>query len=275
MKHPSTRPALSTRASRMPRSSRLALAASLAILALASLLAAACASSPAPTTQDKAASTAQAPAPRSIPADAKLVALTFDDGPDVDLTPRVLDRLQKYQVPATFFLVGLRIDEDTKPVLDRAKALGCEFGNHSWSYSGMDKMDAQAIRESVDKTSAAIQEFTGTTPRFFRAPNLATSPTLHKTVGLPFMSGVVGMDWGGCNTNAEQRAANVLKGVRDGSIILLHDVQSEPHPTPEALDILIPELQAKGYFFVTLSELFAAKGVTPDPYEETQWSTVF
>jgi peptidoglycan/xylan/chitin deacetylase (PgdA/CDA1 family) len=62
--------------------------------------------------------------------------------------------------------------------------------------------------------------------------------------------------------------------MRDGAIVLLHDVQPYPHPTPEALDILIPELLAQGYELVTLSELFARKGVTPDPREEIMWTYV-
>lgn len=201
----------------------------------------------------------------------KLVALTFDDGPDADLTPLVLDKLEKYGVVASFFMIGQLINEDTEPVIKRVVKMGCEINNHSWGWASMNEMSAEEITESVSMTSAAIKKYAGKEPAFFRPPNLATSELLHATVGLPFTSGVLGMDWAGCGTSAEDRAQNVLNGIRDGSIVLLHDVQPDPHPTPEALDILIPELQKQGYEFVTVSELFRRKGVTPDPKEEILW----
>jgi peptidoglycan/xylan/chitin deacetylase (PgdA/CDA1 family) len=194
---------------------------------------------------------------------AKLCALTFDDGPDTDLTPRVLDRLEKYDVPATFFVIGALVNDDTKPVLDRMLKLNCEIGNHSWEWSSMNGMTAEEIRESVGNTNAVIKQYTGTTPKFFRPPNLAVSDEMYDVIGLPFASGVLGFDWAGCDTDAKTRSKNVMDNMRDGAIILLHDVQPEPHPTPEALDILIPALKKQGYEFVTLSELFNRKGIDP------------
>lgn len=193
----------------------------------------------------------------------KLCALTFDDGPNVDLTPLVLDRLEKHDVPATFFLVGQLINDDTKPVLDRMVSLGCEIGNHSWGWASLSDMTPEEIRESVGDTSRAIKKYTGQTPRFFRPPNLSVSDEMYENIDLPFASGVLGFDWAGCDTDAKTRAKNVMDNMRDGAIILLHDVQPEPHPTPEALDILIPALKKQGYEFVTLSELFKRKGVDP------------
>lgn len=76
---------------------------------------------------------------------------------------------------------------------------------------------------------------------------------------MPFASGIIAFDWDGQNTSAEDRANFILKDVKDGAIILLHDVQPYPHPTPEALDIIIPELQKQAYEFVTLSKLFEIK----------------
>lgn len=214
------------------------------------------------------------PAGFSNPPADKLVALTFDDGPDIMKTPLVLDKLQKYGVVASFFQVGQMINDDTKPVIDRIVAMKCEINNHSWSWNGMNQMTAEQIKESISKTSAAIIKYTGKEPAFFRPPNLAVSDAMYQNVGLPFCEGVLGMDWAGCGTSAEDRARNVLNGVKDGSIILLHDVQPYPHPTPEALDILIPELQKLGYEFVTVSELFRRRGVTPDPNAQKMWRVV-
>lgn len=201
---------------------------------------------------------------------AKLVALTFDDGPS-DKTMLILDRLEKYHVKASFFMVGQMLNDDNKPILDRVVKLNCEVNNHSWGWQSMNEMSPEEIRDSIDKTSAAIKKYTGKAPKFFRPPNLATSDTLYATAGLPQCSGVLGMDWQGCNTSAEDRANNVLRGVKDGAIVLLHCTQPDPHPTPEALDILIPELQKQGYEFVTVSEMFQRKGVTPDPKADFMW----
>jgi peptidoglycan-N-acetylglucosamine deacetylase len=204
----------------------------------------------------------------------KLCALTFDDGPSVTKTPLVLDRLEKYGVVATFFQVGQNINDSTKPVIDRIVKDGCEIGNHSWNYTGLNTASAERIKDLVDRTSAAIEQYSGTAPKFFRATNLAASRTMYDTVKLPFVSGVLGMDWDGCNTDAATRAQNVVLGMRDGAIILLHDVQPDPHPTPEALDILIPELKEMGYEFVTLSELFRRKGVDPSSNKNGMWQYV-
>jgi len=231
---------------------------------------------PSPTTapsQSTAADTA-VPVQKPEPKADKLCALTFDDGPSATQTPLVLDRLEKYGVVATFFLVGQNIGPSTKAVIDRMVADGCEIGNHSWSYSALNSSSADAVKDSVERTSAIIKEYTGKEPAFFRAPNLAASTTMYEVIGLPFASGVLGMDWAGCNTDAAARAQNVLNGMRDGAIILLHDVQPEPHPTPEALDILIPELKKQGYEFVTLSQLFARKGIDPKTKKYQMWTYV-
>lgn len=204
----------------------------------------------------------------------KLCALTFDDGPDTEKTPLVLDKLERYGEVATFMMVGHCVNDTTKPVIERVVSKGCEIGNHAWAWDSMSCMTDAEIRDSIQRTSEAIARYSGKAPRFFRPPNLAVSDALYDAVGLPCVGGVSGRDWAGCGTSAEARAHNVLSLMRDGAIILLHDVQPDPHPTPEALDILIPELKRQGYEFVTLSELFARKGVTPDPKAHQLWDYV-
>jgi len=202
----------------------------------------------------------------------KYIAITFDDGPSVKMTPRVLDRLEKYDIPATFFLVGQNINESTRPVLERAVSLGCEFGNHSWDYNSMNTMSAEKIKEYIDKTSKLIEEYTGTAPEFFRPPNLAKSDTMWEIIDLPFAEGYLANDWAGMNTDAGKRAELILNNAKNGAILLMHDVQPEPHPTPEALDIIIPELKARGFVFLTLSDLFKQLGV--DPNQKKAWQLV-
>ncbi len=217
----------------------------------------------------------QTPAPTSTTslAGKKLIALTFDDGPSTSLTPLVLDKLDKYKVPATFMMVGQNINSSTKSVIDRIVSSGHEIGNHSWGYTSMDTMSSADIKTSINNTTAAIQQYSGQTPKFFRAPNLAYSQTLSNACDLTFIQGILCYDWDS-STSAQQRANYAIQGAKDGAIILLHDVQPSPHPTPEALDIIIPTLQSQGYTFVTLSQLFSAKGVNLSPSDDKVYTTV-
>jgi len=211
----------------------------------------------------------------NYPAPDKLCALTFDDGPDTNLSNQVLDKLEYYQIVATFFVVGQRINTTTQPVLERQVSLGCEIGNHSYGYESMTSMDSAQIAESIHKTDSLIEEYGGVTTNFFRPPNLAVNSTMYEAIDLPFASGaVIAYDWqGGSGDTPEKVAGSVINNVEDGAIILLHDVQPLPHPTPEALDSIIPTLRNMGYEFVTLSDLFDRKGVDPD-VENKMWTVV-
>ncbi|MGY5451999.1 polysaccharide deacetylase family protein [Agarivorans sp. MS3-6] len=203
---------------------------------------------------------------------AKYVALTFDDGPSSTMTPLVIEKLDDHDVTATFFLIGQNINVATSNVLNDMVARGYEFGNHSWGYDGLDTKASDQITKSVNDTQQAIIDATGMTPAFFRPPNLATSQTMFDVIDYPFASGVLGYDWTGGAATAQEVADNILNNVQDGSIILLHDNQPLPHPTPAALDIIIPELKSRGYEFVTLSELFEIKGVEPQAHDGKMWT---
>lgn len=207
----------------------------------------------------------------------KLIALTFDDGPDLIQTPRVLEKLKNYNVKATFMMIGQFINDCTAPLIDCIVQGEYEIGNHSWGMVSLDKSAPNEIVKSVNDTTHVIEKYAKTTPHFFRPPNLSISETLLKTLNMADMivvGGVVAYDWKSCNTDANMRAQNVLKGAQDGAIILMHDVQPEPHPTPEALDILIPALLSQNYDFVTLSELFKKKGITLEMAKEKVWDCI-
>jgi len=209
----------------------------------------------------------------------KLVALTFDDGPDITLTPAILGKLQFYRVPASFFLIGQKVNADTQPVMQRAASLGCEFENHSYGYPSLTGLAQAEIETSVNDTSAAIEQFTSTTPVFFRPPNLAVDALMYQLIDMPFAGGVVGGDFPaefGGNPTVEAVTDTVLNGVVDGSIILLHDVQPDldPQPTPTALDTIIPELKRQGYEFVTLRQLFQRRGIDPNGQQDAIWNVV-
>jgi peptidoglycan-N-acetylglucosamine deacetylase len=210
----------------------------------------------------------------------KLVALTFDDGPSVTLTPPVLDKLEAHGVPASFFLIGQNINANTQAVLQRAAGLGCTFENHSNGFASLTGMPAQAVADSVSATTAAIEQFTDDSPVFFRPPNLAVDQNMFDNIDLPFASGIVGGDFPGGNAGGNPTVDSVVtvirNGIQDGSIILLHDVQPglNPQVTPDALDIIIPELKSQGYEFVNLRELFERRGVDPTNPPNMVWTVV-
>jgi len=204
----------------------------------------------------------------------KLCALTFDDGPDTIKTNLILDILETHQLPASFFVIGQLVSSETETTLKRAVNAGCEIHNHSWSWDSMNTMTAREIQNSVEKTTRAIQNFAGVTPSFFRPPNLAVSDLMYESIEFPFAAGITGEDWDPQST-AQSISKRILDQVQDGSIILLHDVQSRSdHPTPEALEIIIPELKKRGYQMLALTELFIRKSVDPESKKFDWWNVV-
>ena len=197
----------------------------------------------------------------------KYCALTFDDGPSNALMSKILDALEENDVPATFFLVGEIIENNSnsKELIERAAALGCEFGNHSYSYSVMNGMSAEEVRKSISDTNDLIASYTGSAPKYFRAPNLATSSTMRDVVeelGMTFITGICASDWT-ATTDIDFKIQYLSEKCVDGQIILIHDLDSVPTNEDEVARI-IPILKSMGYEFVTLTDLFEVKNITPE-----------
>ena len=190
----------------------------------------------------------------------KLCALTFDDGPNTDTTPLVLEKLRKYGITATFFIVGNNIDEDSEQVVKKAADMGCEICNHSRTHSAMPELSAEDIRAEIEFTSGEIKRITGKRPKFFRPPYIAVNSTMYENIDLTFIAGIGAEDWLP-EVTAEERAEKILAQIKDGAVILLHDMSGNT-PTVNALDIIIPALKEE-YEFVTVSKLFELSGVTP------------
>ncbi len=195
----------------------------------------------------------------------KLIALTFDDGPNITTTRAVLDKLEEYEIVASFFLIGDNItgnfDEGSMRVAKQACDMGCEINSHSKTHSDMTKLTPEEIKAEMDFTAEKIKEITGEYPAFFRPPYIAVNQTMFDNIDIPFICGFGCNDWE-AEITAGQRAEKVLSQAKDGAIILLHDMQGNT-ATVEALDTIIPALKEEGYEFVTVSELFAAKEITP------------
>ena len=190
-----------------------------------------------------------------------LIALTFDDGPDPEITPQLLDVLEKYHVPASFFLIGERITAETVPILQRAVMLGCELDHHSYSHPYMTVLSPRQIEHEIFSATQRIILSTGQTPLFFRPPYFAVTEALFSQVNMPFIGGYGVRDYD-ANVSEAERYQGVMRLARDGRIILLHDFEGNA-PTVAAVRRLVPDMLARGFRFVTVSELFRAKGITP------------
>lgn len=187
------------------------------------------------------------------------IAITFDDGPNATTTMEVLDILEKYQVRASFFLIGTNINDESAKSVKRAFDLGCDIENHSKTHSYMDKMTADEIKDEVAYVNNKVKEITGTTPKFFRPPYIAVNDTMYENIDMTFISGNGCNDWDD-KVTAEYRAKYLEKKAADGVIFLLHDAEGNSK-TVEALDKAIPILLEKGFQFATISELFELKGI--------------
>lgn len=191
----------------------------------------------------------------------KIAALTFDDGPNTVTTPQVLDILEKYGVPASFFVCGNNITPESGEVMKRAVRLGCEIQNHSRTHSDMTRMSAEEIRSEIDYTSDKIEEAVGVRPQFFRPPYIAVNELMHEATDLTFIRGNGAEDWKD-EISAEERYRRIMEQMIDGMVILLHDMSGNSE-TVRAVDMLIPTLKEQGYRLVTISKLFEEKGVLP------------
>ena len=192
--------------------------------------------------------------------DQKVVALTFDDGPDEVYTPQVLDILKKYDVKATFFLVGENIERNAD-IVAREVEEGHEIGNHTYTHINVAKNGYNEIYNEIIKTQDIIKKITGEEPKLFRPPYRAISKNMcdiikNKNMNIVLWSNLDPRDWS--NPGVYYIVDTIDTKVENGNIILLHDynkVRCSKSQTVQALDSIIPKLKEKGYKFVTVSEL--------------------
>lgn len=192
-------------------------------------------------------------------AEKKLVALTFDDGPTIGITERVLDVLQKNEVVASFFLIGQQITDETKPLIKRAQDMGCSIENHSRTHQSMPKQSEKEIVDEIQYTTDLIEKITGEKPRFFRPPYIDYDQKMFDLIDLGFICGYGCEDWVPTVTTQE-RVERILSMAHPGFIVLLHDMKDNNN-TVEALKMIISELKKQGYEFVNIRELFEKSGV--------------
>ncbi|WP_006715273.1 polysaccharide deacetylase family protein [Desulfitobacterium metallireducens] len=182
----------------------------------------------------------------------KVVALTFDDGPDPNYTGLVLDVLQEENVKATFFVLGENAKQNPELLLQINKA-GHEIGNHGYTHSYNSN---QFVRELV-KTDQVIFDLLQQHTYFYRPPGGFVSKDVVQGVKakghLLTLWSIDSKDWR--NPGPNRIVQNVLESRLPGAIILLHDGGEKREQTAEALKVIIDRLRKDGYRFVTLSEL--------------------
>ncbi|WP_434797002.1 polysaccharide deacetylase family protein [Terrisporobacter vanillatitrophus] len=192
--------------------------------------------------------------------DEKLIALTFDDGPDEDFTPQILDILKKYNVKATFYVIGEKVQYNKK-IIKREYEEGHEIGNHTYTHINVSKNGYNKIKKEIGDTQSAVKSVTGVYPKTFRPPYRAISKDMceiikEKDMNIVLWSYVDARDWQ--SPGVSSIVKSIETGIQNGCIILLHDynkVRNSKSQTIDALDIIIPDLLEKGYKFVTISEL--------------------
>ena len=195
----------------------------------------------------------------SVNTTSKVVALTFDDGADGANTNKILDILAKNNVKATFFLTGSGANNHPQYIKNIA-AKGHQLGNHSYTHPDFTKLTATQMKSELDRTEALIKSLTGkTTKPIFRAPFGAVNSTVLNDVGAAgygytIQWNIDTIDWKGLT--ASQINTKVQTNIKPGSIVLMHTGAGAPG-TPLALPTMISQLKAKGYQFVTVSQLLA------------------
>lgn len=192
------------------------------------------------------------PPGRVIDPSKPMVALTFDDGPS-KTTTKILDILEQYDARATFCVVGYLLD-DYADTLRRAVSQGSEIASHTWSHKSLTSLSDGDIKKDLTRVNDAVREITGVTPVFVRPPYGSYNTRVKTVAGSMDMSlaywSIDPRDWE--TRNAQSTYNAVMRDVKDGSIILCHDSQPS---TGTAMEKIIPELIARGYQLVTLSEL--------------------
>lgn len=178
------------------------------------------------------------------------VALTFDDGPDPVWTPKLLDGLKERGVPATFFLIGRKI-EGQEELVQRIHDEGHLIGNHTFNHVELSKLPDKDARMEIEKTSNVIYEVTGEYPQYVRPPFGEWNEKLELEVTmLPVLWNVDPLDWR--RTDVEGIVRDVEKKAEDGSIILMHDCYET---SVEAALRIADDLTRQGYRFVTADQL--------------------
>lgn len=188
--------------------------------------------------------------------DRMMIALTFDDGPHPRYTPEILDILKEYDIHATFFAVGKNI-ESYPDVIKRCLDEGHEIANHTQTHENLSKNSYDIICREITTAEAVIYKYLRCKTKLLRPPGgLYNKTVVNVAEKLDYtlvLWNIDTLDW--AHTPSDKIVDKVIKNIRPGDIILMHDYIAKNSPTPDALRKMIPTLLEMGYNFVTVSEL--------------------
>jgi peptidoglycan/xylan/chitin deacetylase (PgdA/CDA1 family) len=187
------------------------------------------------------------------------IAMTFDDGPHKTNTPRLLDMLRQRNIKATFYVIGSNVDMYPQ-ITRRIVAEGHEIGNHTYTHSNLKTLSDAKVRWEMEKTRASIVKATGVLPRTMRPPYGAIYQRQREMIfneyGYPtIMWAVDPQDWQRPGVSVVR--SRILADTSNGSIVLAHDLHGS---TVDAMPTTLDGLLAKGFKFITVSQLLAQKG---------------
>ena len=192
---------------------------------------------------------------RQLDPNRPMVALTFDDGPYAKVGNRIMDCAAQYNAKVTFYVVGDRVNTYASE-MRRMVNEGHEVGNHTMNHKILTKLGAGEIASQIEKCNQAVQNVTGIRPRTVRLPGGGKNSTVLANISQPIILwNLDTLDWK--HRNAATSVQKVLSSVKDGDVILMHELYTA---SADAACQLIPELTARGYQLVTVSELAQYRG---------------
>ena len=184
-----------------------------------------------------------------------VVALTFDDGPSC-YTEEILETLRRNEVCATFFVLGNKV-EDYQEVLKKSVSYHNELGNHSYNHKWLSRLPINSLKEQIEKTQQVLQETLSYQPKYLRPTYGSVNDRIRKNTELKIVLWTVDTkDWK--ITNVDRIIEKATTNIKDGDIILMHDIFER---SSQALEKIIPILKEQGFQFVTISELEEVKKI--------------
>lgn len=198
----------------------------------------------------------------SVRVNGPFIAITFDDGPHKEHTPRLLDMLKERKIKATFFVIGKNADAFPE-IMKRIAAEGHEIANHSWSHPELAKLPQDTIKSEISRTTEAIDRATGRPTTLLRPPYGALKTDQREWVRSTWGYRIIlwdvdPLDWR--KPGSEVVSQRILTGTKPGSIILAHDIHAD---TVAAMPTTLDQLLARGFQFVTVSELLKMEQPAP------------
>lgn len=188
--------------------------------------------------------------------DKKLLAITFDDGPNYKVTSGLLDELGKRNARVTFFLVGNRISSQIS-LIKRMYESGHTIASHTYDHKRLTKLEKDQIINEIDRTNELLKSITGEDVKYLRPPYGSYDKDVLEQIDMSFILWNVDTeDWK--TKNAEKVCQNIIDNAEDGNIILLHDLYQT---SVDGAICAIDKLQDEGYAFVSIDELISLKGI--------------